>query len=293
MAFLTVLLTILKIIGIVLGAIIGLLLLLLCLVLFVPVRYRGRVNYTGKPDILIKASYLLHIVTVRVTMNEGSTEMAVRIFGHRLGTGKKKAKKSRRSRKNTHEEKVQAFRNEPAVTPKPQQKTETEAKPDVPIQRSRTYEAPPTQKNKEKPKKGIFKKLKDKYNSFRETWNTFKDKRESIFTRINDEGNRAAVRSSFGALGKILKHIHPRRHRIRITFGTGDPAATGEILGAIYAAAALIGINIVVTPDFDNKIFECYAEFKGRIRVFTLGMIALKLYRNKDFKKLIRMIMDR
>ena len=76
----------------------------------------------------------------------------------------------------------------------------------------------------------------------------------------------------------------PKHHNIDILFGTGDPASTGEILGAVYAMTFLLGVNITVTPDFENKVIEVQSSFKGRIRLFTLLIIALKAYRNKDFK---------
>lgn len=61
MIFVTILLTILKITGLVLAGIIGLALLLVLWILLSPIRYKGRIKYSGKPDIRIKASYLCHI----------------------------------------------------------------------------------------------------------------------------------------------------------------------------------------------------------------------------------------
>ena len=89
------------------------------------------------------------------------------------------------------------------------------------------------------------------------------------------------------SLGKALKHIKPKKHYVNIIFGTGDPCSTGEILGLIYSFAFLSGINIEAIPDFEDKIFKADSYFKGRIRIFTLGIILLKAYRNDDLKKVI------
>lgn len=76
-----VLLLILKILGIIIGSIIGLVLLLLLAVLFVPVRYRAKVN-VNLPDYRLKAygSWLLHIIHASFTLEDG-TALCLRVFG--------------------------------------------------------------------------------------------------------------------------------------------------------------------------------------------------------------------
>ena len=62
-----ILLTILKIIGIILLVIIGLILAILLCVLFVPVRYKAKIDYQeGKPDISVNVSYFLHAISVNL-----------------------------------------------------------------------------------------------------------------------------------------------------------------------------------------------------------------------------------
>ena len=53
MIFVTILLTILKITGLVLAGIIGLALLLVLWILLSPIRYKGRIKYSDKPDIML------------------------------------------------------------------------------------------------------------------------------------------------------------------------------------------------------------------------------------------------
>ena len=85
-------------------------------------------------------------------------------------------------------------------------------------------------------------------------------------------------------LGRLFKHIMPLKHRIKLEFGTGSPDTTGEILGALAVIMALTGMNIQVMPDFDNAIFRGEIYMKGRIRLFNILIIALKVYFNKELR---------
>ncbi len=73
-------------------------------------------------------------------------------------------------------------------------------------------------------------------------------------------------------------------------FGTGDPATTGEILGAAYAFGALLGLNLCIEPDFDNKVIECDIPFRGHVSFIRVLIWALKIYLNKDVKGIIQKI---
>ena len=129
-----------------------------------------------------------------------------------------------------------------------------------------------TPENNPKPKKSIFKKLKDVYNKIRnfiknmsERVRNALDMRDKIISEIDNADNREAVNYGLVLLKKVLKHILPRRHRIYIRFGTGDPASTGQYLGLMYAFGAWLGLNLVVAPDFDDKVIECDIPFRGHI----------------------------
>ena len=79
-------LKILAIIGIVLLSILGIIILVLLLVLFVPVRYKAEGAFKdNKPSLVAKASWLLHIVSVRYTLGD-SEPLLIRIFGIKLKT---------------------------------------------------------------------------------------------------------------------------------------------------------------------------------------------------------------
>ena len=94
-------------------------------------------------------------------------------------------------------------------------------------------------------------------------------------------------------LGRFFKHIMPLKHRIKLEFGTGSPDTTGEILGALAVVMALTGMNIQVMPDFDNAIFRGEIYMKGRIRLFNILIIALKVYFNKELRRVADKLINR
>lgn len=90
-------LMILKIIGLVMLGIAGLVLAVILLVLLVPVRYRAEGSYCGALRGKANISWLLHILSVSVTVGDGM-DIAVRVFGVRLG-GRKQKKKEKRPKR--------------------------------------------------------------------------------------------------------------------------------------------------------------------------------------------------
>ena len=94
-------------------------------------------------------------------------------------------------------------------------------------------------------------------------------------------------------LGRLFKHIMPLKHRIKLEFGTGSPDTTGEILGALAVIMALTGMNIQVMPDFDNAIFRGEIYMKGRIRLFNILIIVLKVYFNKELRRVADKLINR
>ena len=308
MTFLTVLLTVLKIIGIVIGGIIGLILLLLLWILLSPVRYKGRIKYDGKPDINVRMSYLCHIVSAFFVIDENGSRFDFKIFGKSMSDRKKKpprksrTKRSRKSGEITAKETVVQERKErPAGETLPDVKMTDNAaglleknidKPDIQDEFRDDH--------KRKNKKSVFKRLEDIYNNLKAKIAEFKkkaarliEKKDRLFEEIENKDNREAVSFLLVLLKKLLKHILPRKHKIYICFGTGDPAKTGEFLGLMYAFAALMGLNLEVESDFENKVMTCDIPFKGRVCILRVGIWILQGYRNKKLRALIYKIRNR
>lgn len=78
----TILFMILKIIGIILLVVLGILLLLILTVLFAPVRYKGqgRLQEDLDPEVMFNATYLLSLISVRITYRNQNPSGVLRIL---------------------------------------------------------------------------------------------------------------------------------------------------------------------------------------------------------------------
>lgn len=303
MIFVTILLTILKIIGLVLAGIIGLALIIVLWILLSPIRYKGRIKYSGKPDIRIKASYLCHIFSGYFILDENGQKADFKIFRKSMLNRKTKAASHKHKKKKTKTTDTDLIKPD---KPEEFHKAEEPETMKIPenvsdnVLKKNEIRAKIPPENKPKPKKSIFKKLKDVYNKIRnfiknmsERVRNALDMRDKIISEIDNADNREAVNYGLVLLKKVLKHILPRRHRIYIRFGTGDPASTGQYLGLMYAFGAWLGLNFVVEPDFDDKVIECDIPFRGHISIAVLLLWAVKAYRNKKFMSFIDKIRNR
>lgn len=97
-----------------------------------------------------------------------------------------------------------------------------------------------------------------------------------------------------GVLKFVLKHfwqmikaVLPRKVRLRLEFGTNDPAVTGYILGFLSIFYALTGNSMVIKPDFDNQILKGDFNIKGKVFMFILAYHGLRIVLDKRVKKIV------
>lgn len=165
------------------------------------------------------------------------------------------------------------------------------------------------QKNKDKQKKSLWKNIVSKLKGLmqipKKIADTFKkvsDAVKKIFAAVRSGKEKAVLVKEF-VFGRecldfvcvvrdnvlhLWRHIKPKLLRIDMTIGFDDPAVTGQVLGVIAAFCGAAGIMPCVTPDFEKRVFESDIEIKGRVTVFVLLKILIKVYfceELKEFKK--------
>ncbi len=111
-------------------------------------------------------------------------------------------------------------------------------------------------------------------------------KRELIFNFLGDENNKKGIGRIWHSIKKVLKHLIPKKLKGEVHFGLDDPASTGQALGVIAMFYGIYGNQFKIIPNFEESVMEGDLFVKGRIRLFTLGVICIKLLLDDDFKKL-------
>ncbi|WP_312104663.1 DUF2953 domain-containing protein [Lachnoclostridium sp.] len=142
--------------------------------------------------------------------------------------------------------------------------------------------------NKIKNLKNVFHKLKDKLSSIRNLLQGLWEKKRKVVAYFKLDENKAGMKLGLSSIKKLLKHIKPTKAKGYIHFGTGDPASTGQILGVASVFYGYYGKYLKVVPDFEEEVLEGELFIKGRIRLFNLLIIGIKLLRDKNFKRLIK-----
>ncbi len=255
---------ILKVVGFVLLGILALLLLIVSAVLFVPIRYRAEFTKQDK-DMSGKAvaTWLFGIGRLKAFFKDGELSYFGRIAFRKLGEDKKKPPK--KSAQKTFAEKAQTNINE--------KRSEASAKSPV--------KSPEHKKAKEKKKRAKSDK-KEGLSTFQKIKNLIRNRDEAAAILKSHE---AVILKSLKRIRKLLLHILPQKVRGYAEFGFDDPSTTGKVLGGISALYGMTGPLLDLCPDFRNKIFNCDLVIKGRIRIFTVALILLLLYFNKELKE--------
>lgn len=294
-----IILLILKIIGIAIAAILGLLLFVVLLVLFVPIRYRGEVHKRQEIQAEGKVSWLLGVILFRIRYTEQGTKYALRICGFKLFSDE--PRKRRRKPKEKIKAKKIAVEEAKEIDEKGVEEVKNES---APVQLSKG-QLPEKNVAEESQEKQVIEETAKKKSSIKEKWKDFCEKVKSIKRKIRDmlimiKGifhkigavkrfifdyhNRPGFKVIFREVKALLKHIFPTKYKAYIHFGMEDPSQTGQILGAVCAIYPSIISKVSMYPDFEQEILEGDFEGRGRIRIFTVLVMVLRVVMNKEFK---------
>lgn len=115
----------------------------------------------------------------------------------------------------------------------------------------------------------------------------FLEKWHKIKAFLHNDINKKGLKNIILSLKKVFRHIRPKKLNIDVEFGTGDPCSTGQLLGGLAMIYGYYGETVQIIPNFETEILEGSIFCKGRIRLFTLLIICIKLILNKEFRMLI------
>ena len=276
-----VLLLILKIIGISLLSVLGIILLVLAVILFAPVFYRVRVVHNPKETkVTAKVSFLFPLLLVTVEYLK-KLSYKLRVFGFAVLNSEKPKKNE--DTLLPAEPVTEVSSEEKPPEPNPEQTPHTEPK----------EEPEETQSSQEK-KPGLFEKILSKIQKIRETIGNIVKKvrkllhqKDEIQRILAKPETKKAISYVWAKLKRVLKHILPRKIKGYVAFGADNPATTGQVLGVLSVVYAKTGMLLEIRPNFTEKQLECDVELKGRIQVFTLLVIAVKVFLNQELRQLI------
>lgn len=307
-------LSILKIIGIILGILLAILLALVLLIVFLPVCYRVEGDFQEKNEIRGRLSWLFFI-RVKFLAKGKKISVWLSILGFKKvlypaeEKAARKAKKQRRSKKRTQKH----------TTPEEQDTVNTGFEDEVEehdgltvdddsasIQTAELLSSSATDKSyttadetftdsdfskkKSLPKFRPWHMIKTWIQKIKKFILSLKENFSNIKKEVSDETNKNAVSHIFKELKTLLHHIGPRRGKAQLSYSTGDPATTGELTGVLSIMPLFYKKGIHVVPDFTSDRFYIQGNFRvnGHFQVFHLLGIFIRVYRDKDLRKLMQ-----
>lgn len=311
---LQVLLMILKILGILILVILGIILAVLLLVLFVPVRYRVDAAFDGKPGGGVLVSWLMHLVTVRVSYDGNATALVkvlwFRIFDKTVWPAEEEstntADRADVQVGSVPEDEMDTIAPiEPVSVPKTVDSANTSVtseaadcsrKPESTTQRTAVSETQmPEVKESEvkesEDQESFISKISNAYQQICGKVKAGQEKVEQVRTFLNDQENRKTIGLLWRQVKKLLRHVLPRKISGRVRFGFDDPATTGQILTYISPFYGLYAKTLKLEPIFEEKILDGELHVKGHIRAATLLWIVIRVVFNKNFRVLLKKAM--
>lgn len=279
-----ILLTALKIIGIVILAIIALALLIILMVLFIPVRYKGKVYFKEVPDIALSVTWFFKFLSLNITYKDG-----LDIIG-KVGW-LFKVYSNHDDDTDTNEE-IEDHKSEvreivDTVNENKKEDISVDNTNKANVITEENLEAENKIKALDKQEKKQSKKKKSKSNKKKSTakkeskLDKLINKAKDIHYLLTEEENKKTLLLMLEKTKNLLVHILPKRIVGFFKFGFDDPSTTGQVLEAVAIFYPLYRDDFKIVPMFYDEIIEVDISFKGRLRVFYALYIGLILWLNK------------
>ena len=135
--------------------------------------------------------------------------------------------------------------------------------------------------------KEIIKLIKDTVKKVSGAADRLKEKVSKAKEFVTDEDNKALFHFLLEQLKALVKVIRPKKYRINARLGFEDPATMGKVLAYISIFYGMSGVDLSLEPVFGENVKEGSIFLKGNICIFSVLLIALRVYRNEQFKKFI------
>ena len=114
------------------------------------------------------------------------------------------------------------------------------------------------------------------------------DRKDQFLEFWDLEEHRQARSAIWKEFLYLRDKLRPKKVKGYIHFGFEDPSVTGICMGAASVLYAWYPDQFELRPDFEQEILEGQLFFRGRLRLYVLVLIALRVWFNKDIRNMYR-----
>lgn len=314
---LTIFLTILKILGILLLVVIGLLILGILAILFVPLRYDGKISYNDKNQcVATQITWLFRLICIEGGYQEKvyararllwftlwkwkadekendkedhleSADYSEEELDRLLEERSQKEESKEETKEETKEAKViEETLDEPDAEENLTEVQPTEIEPkevELNEAKSKEAESKEAESTEKKPKKIQFQQIGKRIKEI-------KEKIKHIKEMASDQRIHRAVLLLIDGAWKMVRHSLPRKIKGRAKFGFEDPSTTGQILTYVSLLYPCYAKSVELVPMFTEKVIDLDLYFRGRVRLFSLIWICVKIWFDRNFRYLYKKV---
>ncbi len=286
-------LTVLKVTGIVLLVILGLLIFILGMLLFVPIRYRFAGSFYSVLQAEASVKWRPVMLNAAVFCENQEVKYVIKLFGQVVMTNTDK-KISWLGRKffafDEEEEDISRELNEEKEEKEESREEQTEGRRHFEKESGKAVTDPGESRRENtgrkrekksdwKPQQLLIDKLKK-----------INNKKDALLKVYHSRRFELAKKDIIDYVKEILAIIKPDELEGFVHFGLDNPADTGQVLGIISIALPLYDGFLTVEPDFEKACLEGNLKGNGKIRLYSILKLALKVIFNKNLIKVTKKV---
>jgi hypothetical protein len=319
---LTIFLTILKILGILLLVVIGLLILGILAILFVPLRYDGKISYNDKNQcVATQITWLFRLICIEGGYQEKvyararllwftlwkwkadekendkedhleSADYSEEELDRLLEERSQKEESKEETKEETKEAKViEEKLDEPDAEENLTEVQPTEIEPkEVELNEAKSKEAKSKEAESKEAESTEKKPKKIQFQQIGKRIKEIKEKIKHIKEMASDQRIHRAVLLLIDGAWKMVRHSLPRKIKGRAKFGFEDPSTTGQILTYVSLLYPCYAKSVELVPMFTEKVIDLDLYFRGRVRLFSLIWICVKIWFDRNFRYLYKKV---
>jgi len=146
---------------------------------------------------------------------------------------------------------------------------------------------------KTKKKFNIISRIKKGLETLKAKWKAFKDrlkslniKKDAVIKFLNADGTLSGAGYLLTQGKRLLRMIFPKKIKGWLRFGTGDVYTEGQYLSYLCLLYPLYEGKVEIEPEWDEEVLEGDVFFSGRIIMFIILLVTLKVLFSKKVKML-------